>query len=410
MILKFETSSNASQFIDLENLIGSFHTYTPSSSHLFVRDIGLTNGQQKLLERYENIQIIPLTYIHSKPIQKINVYHEFILINNTLSSRNNQGKYIFTNSIRKKFFLAIIIPFIEDQLNQIENQLNTNTLYPPCRNHSNSIDLIFYSNKKTINQLNYSNECYQNIYYISADLSEDENRYPIGSANMWKKLFINEQTNPISLRARGYTHFFLMEPDTRPIRSYWLDAIVEKITNGHNRESYISTKWWMIGSIYRGSVPIENHFLHINGNALYHLSLDFIEFIENVSIEYPYNSKKSLGYDLDIFLYLFKHIDQAKNLWHKFLFDDFIQNCWHSGCNDTNIEFIHNNPNTYLIHGNKIQQIQQIQQKNSLKKFYYIVLLGLIFLVIISRFRHYRRRVYCKRNYSDMWKRKILFR
>jgi len=37
--------------------------------------------------------------------------------------------------------------------------------------------------------------------------------------------------------------FFLIEPDTRPIRSYWLDAIVGQITNGHNRESYISTKW-----------------------------------------------------------------------------------------------------------------------------------------------------------------------
>jgi len=243
MVLKFETSCNVSQFIDLENLIGSFHTYAPTDSHLFVRNMGLTNGQQKLLKRYENVQIISSTYIPSENIRKIDVHHEFILMNNTLYDRDNQGKYYFINSIRKQFYLAIVIPFIETQLNRIRNQLNTHEFYPPCHNHSNSIDLIFYSNQKNLSEFNYSNHCFENIDYISVDLSEEENRYPIGSANMWKRLIINEQSNPISLRARGYTHFFLMESDTRPIRSYWLDRIVEQITNGHHRDSYLSTKW-----------------------------------------------------------------------------------------------------------------------------------------------------------------------
>jgi hypothetical protein len=401
--LKFETSSNALQFIDLENLIGSFHTYAPVYSQLFVRNLGLTDGQEKLLKRYENIQIIPSTYIQTKNIKKINVCHEFILINNTLYDRNNQKKYLFINSIRKQFYLAIVIPFIESQI----NRLKTNQFYSPCHNHSNSIDLIFYSNQKSIRQFNYSTECYKNIHYISADLSKEEDSYLAGSANMWKKLFTIEQSNPLSLRARGYTHFFLMEPDTRPIRSYWLDAIVEQITNGHNRESYISTKWWMIGSIYRGSIPIENNFLHINGNALYHLSYDFIQFIENVSIEFPYDSVTTNGYDLDLFVYLFKHIDQAKNVWHKFIFTDLIQNCWHSGCNDTNVEFIYNNPNTYLVHGYKIEENKQ--ENYSSKKLYYFILLG-IFLVIIRWFRYCCWRICCRRNYADIWKRRFLFR
>ena len=171
---------------------------------------------------------------------------------------------------------------------------------------------------------------------------------------MWQKLFINEQSNHLSLRAHGYTHFFLMEPDVRPIRPYWIDAIVEHITEGHNEELYIATQWWIVGSIYRGSKPVGNDFLHINGNALYHLSLNFIRFIENVSDEYPYGSKKSKGYDLDLFLYLFQHIDTAKGVWHKFQFTDLIQNCWKNSCKNMNIDFIFNNPSTYLIHRHNI--------------------------------------------------------
>jgi hypothetical protein len=415
MVTKYETSSNSSQFIDLENLIGSFHTYAPNYSHLIVRDTGLTIGQQKLLKRYKNIQIVLPTYTRSADIQKIDVHHEFILVNNTLYNRNNQGKYSFIDSIRKQFYLAIVIPFIESQINQLRHPLNLTKFYPPCQKPLYPIDLIFYHNEnkssvleENIRQLNYQNQCFKTIHYLAANLSEEENIYPIGSAHMWKKLFINEQGNSISLRARGYTHFFLMEPDTRPIRAYWLDAIVEKITNGYDWGVYMSTNWWMMGSIYRGTILMENEFVHINGNALYHLSLDFIRFIENVSDEIPYALGKSKGYDLDLFLYLFKHIDIAKNVWHKFQFSDFIQNCWHTGCNDTDTEFIHNNPNTYLVHGYKVPPKKPDYLSKGL---YYMVLLGL-FYFIFRRFRHYRRRLHCKRNtfieYLDVYKRKIL--
>jgi len=44
-------------------------------------------------------------------------------------------------------------------------------------------------------------------------------------------------------------------------------------------------------------------------------------------------------------------LNKHKNVWHKFIFTDLIQNCWHSGCNDTSIEFIYNNLNTRSIFG-----------------------------------------------------------
>ncbi|CAF4353704.1 unnamed protein product [Rotaria magnacalcarata] len=220
---------------------------------------------------------------------------------------------------------------------------------------------------------------------------------------MWKKLFIDEHLSNISLRYHGYTHFFLMEPDTRPIRSYWLDAIVEQIINSHTRESYISTRWWMTGSVYRGFESIGQNAFHINGNALYHLSLSFVQFIELFLKDCRTESQRVLGYDLGLFLYLFKNIDEGKKFWHKFQFSDFIQNCWHTSCNETNTEFLYENPNTYLIHGNRILQTSlTISTKLEWIKFYGIIIfiMPILFLLItIKRMKYFRLKLLYTRNF-----------
>lgn len=374
MSLKFQTSSNATQFNDLENLIGSLHTNAPRASRLFVHDRGLTNGQRNLLQRYENIRFSSSNQRSSQDIVHIKVDEELIRINNTLFHRFNQGKHSFISLIRKRFSLAIVIPFIESQ----RNRISTHRIYPACHHRYHSIDLIFYSAQNNSTPLNYSNQCYANLYSISADLSVDENQYPLGSAIMWKKLLLGSN----SLRTRGYTHMFLMEPDTRPIRAYWLDALVEQITYGHHQDSYFVTKWWMMGSIYRGSIPMGNRYLHINGNALYHLTDDFLQFLEKIYLDYRYHSIQSSAYDLDMFLYLFRHVNQAKIVWHRFQFTDFIQNCWHSGCNDADREFIHNNPSTYLVHG---YEIPAVNLQDASKSTCWLLLLFALLLVIFIR-------------------------
>ncbi len=140
IILKFETSCNSSEFIDLENLIGSLHRYAPNCGHLFVRDMGLTNGQRKLLNRYENIQIISSKYKQKENITIIDVKNEFILLNKQLYNRFNKGKYNYIDFIRKRFYLAIVIPFIENQLNNLIKQLELHEIYFQFQNLSNSIN------------------------------------------------------------------------------------------------------------------------------------------------------------------------------------------------------------------------------------------------------------------------------
>ncbi|CAF2104514.1 unnamed protein product [Rotaria magnacalcarata] len=409
-VLQFETTCNSSEFMDLENLIGSLHRYAPNYGHLFVRNMGLTTGQQKLLKLYENIEIISSKHRQKGNISLINVKNEFFVNHKKLSNRPNNGKYNYIDSIRKQFRLAIVIPFIQSQFNTLIHQLNIENIYSPCRSPFKSIDLIFYHNEQPlsildylIRQLNYEHRCFKNIRIFAANLSEEENAYPIGSTIMWKKLFIDEHLSNISLRYHGYTHFFLMEPDTRPIRSYWLDAIVEQIINSHTRESYISTRWWMTGSVYRGFESIGQNAFHINGNALYHLSLSFVQFIELFLKDCRTESQRVLGYDLGLFLYLFKNIDEGKKFWHKFQFSDFIQNCWHTSCNETNTEFLYENPNTYLIHGNRILQTSlTISTKLEWIKFYGIIIfiMPILFLLItIKRMKYFRLKLLYTRNF-----------
>ena len=389
--LKFETSCHSSQFYDLENLIGSLHAHEPNFGHLNVRDAGVTSGQRQLLQRYQNVQIISLEHAQTDQRQIINVTDEFLTINRTLYTRYNQGRHPHVDSIRKRFSLAIVVPFIHSQLSKLIHRLELDRAYSPCKEPFESVDLIFYYNEKydsqvdqQLQRLDDQHTCFRTIRYLAADLSKEDDRYPIGSAIMWKMLLIDEQTNNLSLRSYGYTHFFLLEPDARPIRPYWLDAIVEEITDGHPIESYRSSKWWMIGSVYRGLQPIGIHFLHINANALSHLSSSFIRFVERVIAEYPFDSRQSLGYDLDLFSYLLKDIDRGKEFWHKFRFSELIQNCWHTGCNDTTENFPVDNPNTYLIHGSRLTNKPA---NSSLNNPFLIVsiLLWLLFLSYIFR-------------------------
>jgi hypothetical protein len=402
-----ETNGNASQFVNLENLIGSVHRYAPEYVHVFVRDMGLSKGQRMLLKRYQNVKIILSTDTTSERTKFIDVEKELILIDGEYVERRSDGKLLYVDSIRKRFRLAIVIPFIRSQLSNLILQLNLSRIYTPCENQSDSVDLIFYHNEgrhssleMDIRKIKYVNKCYRSIRFLAVNLTANENQYPLGSFIMWQKLLVDDKNNNLSLRAYGYTHFFLMEPDTRPIRQFWLDAIINQITNGRFEKLYVSTDWWVSGSIYRGSKLIGQRFLHINGNALYHLSANFIAYVERFSRIYL-NKSSETGYDLITFSLLLDNQDLGKKFWHKFRFSEFIQNCWHTGCEGSdhlnNTQFILNNPDTYLIHGSFFKEPTSTSDQQ-FKIVYIILLLCVVLIFIILRqYRWLNRRLKLKR-------------
>lgn len=413
LTLKFETYSNASQFGNLENLIGSLHNYGYRNTQLVVRDTGLTKGQRSLLSRYQNVKVVLPTYISSDTLRSVDAASEFANINGTLIERRSSGSLLYVDSIRKRFRLAIVIPLIRSQLNKVIKQLNMDGIFSPCQKRSDYVDLILYHNEAPLSsleadlrQLGYNNKCYRTIRFLAADLTKEENQYPLGSAIMWKKLLLDDQTIGVSLRAYGYTHFFLLEPDTLPIRQFWLDTIVKQITDDCSEKLFFVTNWWMSGSIYRGSKPIGQHFLHINGNALYHLSSTFITYVNHVLRTYTLKSGMSLGYDLDLFLLLSDNTSLAKETWHKFRFSDFIQNCWHTGCpgciQQNCTQFALDNPHTYLVHGDRLLEITVQKQNGDIA--WILLICVILILIIVWRCRccsypiNLRRsiRLYCK--------------
>ena len=297
----------------------------------------------------------------------------------------------YTDLISKRLKLAIIVPFVDKQLDSLIAQLNASTVHLPCatnirtelaRTSGKCADLLLYYSKfhdpsleKTIqnyiSSFAYIQICFCKVRFISANLEDIDDTHPYGANLMWQRLLIESSTNThLSLRAQAYTHFFWMEPDTKPIRRYWLDALIREIAD--NRASahdsdYVVTNWWLRGSIYRGTRDIGDYLLHINGNALYHLSSAYLSYLRLVWRLFPFKERRSEGFDTDQFFYMFGQPGEisreytwagskdgrqlsTKRYWHKFVFSEFIQNCAYTGCSNS---IILDSPLTYLVHGSK---------------------------------------------------------
>ena len=362
----FTTIANASHFYFLENLIGSIHTYAPAHLAIQVGDAGLTPGQFRLLSLYRNVQVISMEM--AKQIEKrVEVTDELVdyeneryisRLGNTQNGPFETWPYI--DSIRKESRLAVVIPFIRSQLSSLSSQLNLSSVFTPCRSLA-PVDLVFYHNEERSSSLQslvlrmiepfdrIIRRCYGRVRVLAANLTGTDDLYFRGSAMMWQKLI--DDKDEVSLSALGYTHFFIMEADASPIRLYWLDAIREQIVGGRN-EQHLDTSWWMTGSIYRGPLDVGAVYAHINGNGLYHLSSNFIVFVR--FFWRIYLQSGSVGYDYAM-TYLLSHAPRHTAVWksvsHKFRYSDFIQNCWHTGCEPNEKKFALDNPQTYLIHG-----------------------------------------------------------
>ncbi|CAF2266672.1 unnamed protein product [Rotaria magnacalcarata] len=367
--------------------------------------MGLTGMQRTTIKRYRKIRVVSSEYTRYRHQQLINVTHIFSESTGTVESFDRTLKKgqrtaidkLFIDCIVKQFNFAVVIPFIRSQLSAVIAQLAASNVHSPCRSNSNySVELIFYHNEpqnsslsqeigRLLHQFDFVKCCYRAVRFVAADLTPIENTYPSGSAFMWQKLLLDE--SPIALRSSGFTHFFLMEADSRPIRRYWLDAIINEITQGHPNQVYFSTDWWMLGSIYRGIKPIKLHFLHINGNAIYHLSSRFLDYLKTVWNDFPFDSDRTLGYDLDIFNFFFSvdvkdNFWLTKRVWHKFRFSEFIQNCWHTRCSD-----LESSPLTYIVHGNAMHEFDDRSFLRSILQQHSLLLLIIVILCVVTRLR-----------------------
>jgi hypothetical protein len=192
---------------------------------------------------------------------------------------------------------------------------------------------------------------------------------------------------------RGYG--LVIEPDSRPVRPDWLTTLATSVL-------YPQPAIWLMGSLYRGAVPMtveddsyNAQAFHINGNAIYRLSgiergnepdnrssdgvyvdgssEDAMVSIINPSaadLERPigstfaqfYLTKASAwadttnvpwAYDVFIFQYLFakENWKVVKNLMHKFQYTDLIVNLYKT---EWSVDSVRSDPdlqNALIVHG-----------------------------------------------------------
>ena len=322
-------------------------------------------------------------------------------------TRRQSAFFPYVDAARKRVKLAVVVPFIPSQQAAVLSQLQASAVHVGCWSQLSSrsteqppepitqdqtlaaayvppvffppalgdpldvrpsVDLLLYSNgglngsasaafmsqvHASVNASHLS-ECFGSIRLVSAALTAAEDVYPFGIGVMWQRLFIDPQ---LSLRHAGYSHFLFMEPDTRPLRRFWLHALLSDIQPQHAATvnasaQYAVSDWWVKGSVYRGQRDLGLYLMHINGNALYHLSSAFLSYLQLVWQRFPFaRDSDSEGFDMDLFAFIAgspqeirSHSwwdgadDRAANrrqlaaaVIHKLRFTETLRNCWATG-------------------------------------------------------------------------------
>lgn len=258
--------------------------------------------------------------------------------------------WIFLRFSYSSHLSHIIIPFHVKQINAVIYNVKTWSNYTACNNFF-SVNLIFYVSgiKNTALDLELispiNKTCFSSIRIEYVDLPEKVENHLDGAKYMFEKIL----SRSFNYGVAKISHVFLMEPDCKPIRKFWLNAINNQIIAPNNH-------FWMKGSIFRGHAGIKKNLfdrIHINGNAIYNLENDeFRDFYFNIVRPFMLKHYRNNmgGYDVHFFkLLLWNNGSNFTEYYHKFQFSDFIQNHWHSKIvlND----LIRRYPNTFLIHG-----------------------------------------------------------
>lgn len=272
----------------------------------------------------------------------------------------------------------LIIPFHTSHVNRVENMLKLWKDFPPCSNDGDlnspqpaaPFSLVFYSStdmrkrekvveveqriQETLQNLTAPVlRCFQGFEFQHANLSGPSDKYYRGTKLMIEKLLLGKVKLSVNPQ-----YVFYMEPDVQPVRANWLNALDMSVR-------WPNQPFWMKGSIYRGNnkgVYATRHppqFYHINGNSIYNLAdrafrsfyvKHYRPFVQNQQST-PNQKQKERSYDTDFyrFMHSMDHVEVARNVFHKFVYTDVIQNYWRSSYSLSKIRADH--PNTYLVHG-----------------------------------------------------------
>ena len=254
----------------------------------------------------------------------------------------------------------IIMPFHINQLKILELNIKNWKKYLPCEkaNGYQSPKLIFYVGfhreismknlEQTLNGFKESFECFSNAdktQIVTYNFSKGNDLHILGARLMFEYCLNKEHES-----FKDIQYMFYMEPDCRPIKSKWINALQNEIG---------STNFWMKGSFFRGLTKIiyETEYLpnkyHINGNAIYNLGDErFSKFYFQTLRPYIKRHRDSItAFDTDFSEFIMdkKNLLVVGNIIHNFGFTEVVLNYWRQ--NYSVVEIVQANKNSYLVHG-----------------------------------------------------------
>jgi hypothetical protein len=160
----------------------------------------------------------------------------------------------------------VIIPFHVNQLKLVELNVKKWKKYWPCEHFGNKYDqpkLIFYVGsshnisiknfEKRLNSLKENLECFSNsdkIETVTYKYSKEQDKHVLGARLMFENCLKKEHE-----LFKDIHYMFYMEPDCRPIKPNWLNALQNEATQNSN--------FWMKGAFFRGEIKFlyENEYL-----------------------------------------------------------------------------------------------------------------------------------------------------
>lgn len=263
------------------------------------------------------------------------------------------------------------MPFTgHDYKELIKNLNSTWKTFSPCskaHNYQEFKDLIFYFHKsyellpqnglqelKQVANFDSIRRCFRKIRFMSADLTDLEDKYPLGPSNMFFKLFHTSLP-------KEYGSLFWMEPDVFACRSNWLNRLYEEFA--------LDTEFWVKGSILMNSSHVPKGELykdytfsrHINGNALYRIgNPEFVQWVLN-EVETSFRkSPETYLWSWDIAFELIRNSWVNEMQWEdyaktttRFKYSNLIHNYYRAEVDLKQICSL--NRNTYLLHGRNIK-------------------------------------------------------
>lgn len=270
---------------------------------------------------------------------------------------------------------AIIIPLTFTQAPRALDQINTWTKHFPCSPNQSTgqkVDLVYYFDlplgailpvihdlrerflEMTKNETLRTNviECFNEIYFISANMTNSESHNSIfrdffrtqahtqGTVDQFYKLMIENK----EMHSKGYRYIFYMEPDCHPIKSAWL--------HGLYLETMSPQRFWMRGTMMSYPEPYQlnwlpyraQYLLHINGNAIYRFDDPcFRRFLQEVR-----NNYGGYAFDTSIHYFRFRHLNYnlLQKIYFRFEYTNFILDF--SNYELTNFDY---DTSSYIVHG-----------------------------------------------------------